>query len=609
MAPQRIRAPGVTLVLLIFFVLAACPEVSGEKERERGVVDEGLVPLTESWSFRWGDPVGDGATGWQAMPMPGWAPERNGNTIIRQRVILDETKFEDPAVFIPGVFLFLEAYLDGELIQTEGDLDHPESLKVKGFTWRLVDLPAQYAGKTLEFRIYSDYYLIGIGGTPVLGSRAAIMRWITSRDLGRIVAASLSLFVAVLSVLLYFGFKSESAFLYLGFFALCVGAYVFHYTWVKEFLLDLPGFWLNLWIVTVFLLPLGLLGFVRAVVTPPRVLRWFGRLVPLHLILVVLFVPPGYLFAQSIGNAVLIGLRVLYVIYIAATVAVIVPPAIKGNIEAVILSAGFLLLAGFAFHDILTALGLIPWYRPVLYFGMFCFVIAMAATLIFRSIVIYRKVEAYSKQIEAFGEERARIVDELHDGIAGLMTNINLMAEIGGKGRPAAGEPADPRGLFMRISALSREGLSEIRKFMQSMDPEECTWDNLVAAFRRHGSETLDPHGIAFEIDARVAPDTPAPDSRSFLNLSRVYHEALTNIVKHSGAASVQVSVSVTANSIVIGIADDGNGIQNGLQTGGRGFGTMKRRIAQIGGDLEIRSGRGLGLIFRIPPKNDPEKG
>ena len=107
---------------------------------------------------------------------------------------------------------------------------------------------------------------------------------------------------------------------------------------------------------------------------------------------------------------------------------------------------------------------------------MFFFVVSMATILGRRLILMYNNLEKYAHKLEAMSQEKEKMLSELHDGLGGIMTNINLLAEITKKSIPGK---TNDRALST-ISSLSREGLSEIRSFMQSLDEKEMNWHSLV---------------------------------------------------------------------------------------------------------------------------------
>jgi two-component system sensor histidine kinase DegS len=84
----------------------------------------------------------------------------------------------------------------------------------------------------------------------------------------------------------------------------------------------------------------------------------------------------------------------------------------------------------------------------------------------------------------------------------------------------------------------------------------------------------------------------------------RITQEALTNVVKHAEAKSVQVVLMRRERSIVLTVEDDGHGFSPAQVPDGRlGLVGMRERIASVNGALNIESKRGAGtrLTVEIP--------
>lgn len=193
--------------------------------------------------------------------------------------------------------------------------------------------------------------------------------------------------------------------------------------------------------------------------------------------------------------------------------------------------------------------------------------------------------------------EKEKILKDLHDGIGGITTNIGLLAELAQN----ASSLSDIKKTLAKISELAREGLSEINSFMYSLDVKEGNWHTMIAELRRLGSNMVEPHGISFIMENTVHPGmNEQPGSLLSLNLFRIYREAMTNIVKHSGAKKVTVVMDVSPGRLLLSIKDDGTGLGE-LKSKGRGLSNMKSRAEEIGGRLTITPGKGAVVTFELP--------
>jgi signal transduction histidine kinase len=192
--------------------------------------------------------------------------------------------------------------------------------------------------------------------------------------------------------------------------------------------------------------------------------------------------------------------------------------------------------------------------------------------------------------------EKEKLIKDLHDGIGGITTNINLLSELAQK----ADSMEATKKALATIAELSREGVAEIRSFMNVLENREATWRDLTAEFRRHGHSMIEPHNIAFSIDAQVTLEEEQPGVFLYLMLFRIFSEALTNVVKHSRARCVDVLFAAGRDGLTLAVRDDGIGLGEG-NVMGRGIANMKARAGEIGGKLTVSSGPGTCVRLEMP--------
>lgn len=193
---------------------------------------------------------------------------------------------------------------------------------------------------------------------------------------------------------------------------------------------------------------------------------------------------------------------------------------------------------------------------------------------------------------------------DLHDGIGGITTNISILSELAQK----AGDMTGAKKTLSTISRLSREGISEIRSFMHSLDSKDLNWRTLSAELRNQGTNMVEPHKIRFAITSEVEDTYELPGSLIWVNMFKIYKESLTNVIKHSKASEVLVGFKVNRRGVWLTIKDNGVGVGAG-RIGGRGLSHMKTRAEEIGGALTIAADQGTQVSFelRLPLKYPAE--
>jgi len=192
--------------------------------------------------------------------------------------------------------------------------------------------------------------------------------------------------------------------------------------------------------------------------------------------------------------------------------------------------------------------------------------------------------------------EKEELLRDLHDGIGGITTNINMLAELA----KSSNALPDIKKTLSTISELSREGLSEIRNFMNSLDARDMNWQTLLAELRNQGNAMIGPHGMSFDLKSSLEETDDQPGSLLCLNLFKIYREALTNIIKHAQAKTVNAAFSINRTRLKLVIQDDGVGVGNG-RVGGRGLTNMQTRGRYLGGEISLNAESGTCVTLEIP--------
>jgi signal transduction histidine kinase len=195
-----------------------------------------------------------------------------------------------------------------------------------------------------------------------------------------------------------------------------------------------------------------------------------------------------------------------------------------------------------------------------------------------------------------FSLEKERIIQDIHDGVAGIATNIHLLAAIAQEKTSIS----DIREILVMICELSKEEISEIRNILYGLDERQLDWYSLLADLRHYGKTLIEPHGILFDMNISIENGLKRPSTSLCLGLFRIFKEALINIVKHSGAGRVMVRLDADAEKLSISIQDDGVGL-TGNAGRGRGISHMKVRVQGLGGNLAIKSECGTCISLEVP--------
>ena len=112
--------------------------------------------------------------------------------------------------------------------------------------------------------------------------------------------------------------------------------------------------------------------------------------------------------------------------------------------------------------------------------------------------------------------------------------------------------------------------------------------------------EPLRAAGLQVELVVGDLPDS-LPTAIGAAGL-RVIQEAVTNVLRHANATTVDIAAGVTDARLILEIIDDGTGTTDPANRNGHGIGGMQERLTDVGGTLEAGpvTGSSPGRGFRV---------
>jgi signal transduction histidine kinase len=191
-------------------------------------------------------------------------------------------------------------------------------------------------------------------------------------------------------------------------------------------------------------------------------------------------------------------------------------------------------------------------------------------------------------------EERVGIARDLHDVVSHTLAVVGVHLNVALDAFDA--EPEEARDALRLAQDVRGRAMSDLKSLVDVLR-EGNRIETPAAGLEGLGGLTdqVRAAGIAVTVtELGERAEVPAPVATA---VYRVVQEALTNTVRHAGAAHVAVTLHYSPASITVEITDDGAG--GAQSTEGHGIMGMRERVAALGGALTAGGGPGTGFTVR----------
>ncbi|KUK53277.1 MAG: GAF sensor signal transduction histidine kinase [Desulfotomaculum sp. 46_296] len=239
-----------------------------------------------------------------------------------------------------------------------------------------------------------------------------------------------------------------------------------------------------------------------------------------------------------------------------------------------------------------------------------------------------------NKIITAQEDERKHLASDLHDSVIQSLIAIWYRLQ---RITPADNSSADE--WYLEIANLTNilgDQIQDIRRILSGLRPVILDNYGLIPAVKSYISEIQEKHnisiGLRFGISTKGGQFKSANESwerfasnttdslrlppQTEIALFRILQEALTNIIKHAAATSVEIELRVRKEDILLTITDNGAGFEQSLLVNSQnhnhlGLASMQERALLLGGNCIIGSqpGKGTCITVKVPYTMEPEGG
>jgi ligand-binding sensor domain-containing protein/signal transduction histidine kinase len=203
----------------------------------------------------------------------------------------------------------------------------------------------------------------------------------------------------------------------------------------------------------------------------------------------------------------------------------------------------------------------------------------------------------------AIEKMRTRIATDLHDDLGSSLSRISILSEVARRRVAADGESSR---LLAEIGGAAREMMEALGESIWAIDPRRDDLRSFITRVRQFTGDLLDGRGVAWQLrapqESELVKLSPVQRRQLFL----LVKEALHNVARHSGAAAVSITLTMSGRTLTLEIRDDGRGFDPAAvlpDTGHHGLRSLRARAAALGARLEIDTapGQGTRLYLEAP--------
>ena len=232
-----------------------------------------------------------------------------------------------------------------------------------------------------------------------------------------------------------------------------------------------------------------------------------------------------------------------------------------------------------------------------------------AAELAARRAELERQVEERTAELSELSthlqsvaeQERAALSRELHDELGGLLVAARM--DVSWIEERVHSEDPEVRSHFRRVHEALQQGVDVKRRVVENLRPSLLDNLGLFPALRWQVADTCGRAGL--KCIERYPDEELLLTPEASITVFRIVQEALTNILKHAQAQSIEICIETTARFLVVRIADNGVGLprERLLALRSHGLAAMRHRASGLGGQWEVRrpANGGTQIEVRLP--------
>ena len=206
------------------------------------------------------------------------------------------------------------------------------------------------------------------------------------------------------------------------------------------------------------------------------------------------------------------------------------------------------------------------------------------------------ELKLIQRYIDGMEQERMRLAKDLHDGVCNDLLGIGMQTQC-----LFSSQKEDKE----RLIAMIEQVREEVRCISHELMPPKFQYVTLSEAVEHYVMRMATPSSMQLSFEqqcADVVQWKQVPEQVAY-EVYRIVQELLSNIVKHSDATAVVVSLILEKKRLVLRIMNNGTiALPAHAEQGGIGLSTVRERVKTVGGVLKIEDGNNQQVfVLEVP--------
>lgn len=190
---------------------------------------------------------------------------------------------------------------------------------------------------------------------------------------------------------------------------------------------------------------------------------------------------------------------------------------------------------------------------------------------------------------------RSRIARDLHDEIGSNLSSIAMASDLLGR-HVEFGDME--RGKLAEISAVALGTVKDMKDIVWLINPGNDSLNDMLLRMKDTAATLLERCQYSLSFPAAGSDRKVSLEWKR--NVYFIYKETLTNIMKHSGATAVNITVGLDGDRLVLRINDNGSGFDQGHKSKGDGLKNVRDRAIMLHARFEVDTHTGRGTSVTL---------